>query len=69
MKKIIILAASIALFSTTAALAGEKSEKVGEVAGKAAKETQEAGKLVIKSTKKKVLKKRPEHSLKRSIMI
>ncbi len=53
MKKIIILAASIALFSTTAALAGEKSEKVGEVAGKAAKETQEAGKLVIKSTKKR----------------
>ncbi|PLX70129.1 MAG: hypothetical protein C0603_04095 [Denitrovibrio sp.] len=53
MKKIIlILAVSLALSATSGAIAGEKSEKVGEIAGKAAKGTKEAGIVVIDATKK-----------------
>jgi len=53
MKRIyIILCTVLLLVSSGAVYAGDKSEKAGEVVGKAAKETKEAGIILIDATKK-----------------
>jgi len=51
MKKLLLIVVS-AMFIFSGAFAGEKAAKAGEVAGKAAKETKEAGIVVIDATKK-----------------
>ena len=51
MKKV-IMAVSLVLAIISFSHAGDRSEKAGEVVGKAAKETKEAGKVLIDATKK-----------------
>ncbi|MGD9807688.1 MAG: hypothetical protein AB7E76_08400 [Deferribacterales bacterium] len=51
MKKLMFVMIIATLF-TSSAFAGEKSEKAGEAFGKAARETKEAGELLIDGTKK-----------------